>query len=146
MSDTILTLGTSYQQKTDDELFILAGQFIEPTVSATSGILGEEYELGIIHDARELGLRVIKRLSTELHSVVCGTKQQDSHDRDLIIKAVGGDKLILTTVVASVLVTALGVSPYVATPASIIIVRRILSPTGEEICSYWAEKNAKIGS
>ncbi len=106
-------------------------------------IVHDAVEMGPLDDLRELGKRVVKRWTRELHNVVCGEKDDDASDRKNILDAIGiGDGAAIAAAITAVLVGSFGVAAAVATVVAALIVKRIISPAGDEICKFWDEKLA----
>ncbi len=94
---------------------------------------------GIADDLRDLGGRILRRWERELYGVVCGTSQEDAEDRANILSKIGADDAVLGAAVASVLI-GLGVSAAVAAVLAALLLKRILKPGGQEVCTYWSER------
>lgn len=84
---------------------------------------------------RGLGHRILKRLEREAHSMLCGQGEEDVRDRS----ALGIDGASITAGVSVVLTAGLGVGPQIAAVAAALIARRLVQPSIDEACAYWAE-------
>jgi len=92
-------------------------------------------------DLSKLGKRILRRLERELHSLLCGTTDEDKQDRDDL--GIGRDSVIAAITIA--LVSGLGVAPTIAALVAAIIMRRLADPTLDELCVYWAESIMQRG-
>jgi hypothetical protein len=72
---------------------------------------------------------------SEFANLLCGTAQEDVAERERLRDAfgVGGDAL--TAAIASVLISAFGLAPAVATIVAALLLRRVVMPTVEETCA-----------
>lgn len=114
---------------------------IEPSLAGSyDPILPFAQPENIRETAQELGRRVFRRLYRELYQLLCGQNQDDTDDRQKITNALGLDEVTLGSALASILIGSFGVAPAIATIAAVIIVKRVFSPTFEEVCQLWSEQ------
>lgn len=127
-----------------DALMVLLGKqqkvIAEAPDLANDPTLDPPYDsthMGLIDDLRELGFRIVSLWSRKLHEVICGTESDDINRKKLL------DSLNISEAAAIAAVTSLllpFISPAVAAPVAVIIVKQFLVPAGEEICEFWGEK------
>ena len=85
----------------------------------------------------KLGRLLFRRISRELHMLICGTDPQDKEERDRLRAAFSlGDDAITAALVA-VMTTGLGITGGIAVVVAAIVLKRILAPTLEETCRYF---------
>ena len=94
--------------------------------------------MGPIDTIRDLGKRIAKRWSQELHGLVCGEKAKDTKERRELLSALNLGEAAVIAAVASALL-ALGLAGAIAAAAAPLIVRRFIWPAKDELCTAWAE-------
>lgn len=101
--------------------------------------------MGFKDEAKKIGLRVLKRWSTGLQSLVCNPKTPE--DRELansIQHAVTADGGSLEVVLIGFTVTALlaiNAPAAIAAVAAPLLVKKIIIPAKDELCVAWDEYN-----
>ena len=113
----------------------------DPTIAGSyDPVVTYDFEhAGLADELLDLGGRILRRWERELHSVVCGTSQDDEKDRANILSKIGADDAVLGAAVATVLI-GLGVSAAVAAVLAALLLKRILKPAGQEVCKFWSER------
>lgn len=94
--------------------------------------------MGTIEAVRDLGRRVARRWSRELHGLVCGEESNHPEERGELLDALKLSEAATIAAVASGLV-ALNVGAAIAAAAAPLIVRRFIWPAKDELCTAWAE-------
>ena len=99
--------------------------------------------MGVMDDVRTLGRRLLNRWSRELYKVMCGSETGDKQDRESLLKSIGATDVALAAAMTAVMVSSFAIAPAVATVIAALVVKRVLAPTGDEICKLWAEQLPK---
>jgi len=97
-----------------------------------------------------LGQRVFRRWNMALYDFVCKSKAEDQQLRERLISALSGKEGGAAALIAGTLVAAFGASPAVAAIIGTLVVRIVIIPATEELCSYWNKTieqgaNRKVG-
>jgi hypothetical protein len=92
--------------------------------------------MGLIDDLMEVGRRVASKWSRKLHELVCG--EDGGEERKNLLAALNVSQAAAIALVTSMLLPL--VSPAIAAPLAVIIVREFLAPAGKTICEFWDEK------
>lgn len=100
-------------------------------------------EMGPLDDLRELGRRLFRRFTRELHTLVCGAEAENKADRESIIKALGFGSIAVAGAITAVLVSTFAMAPAVATVVAALVVKRIIEPAGNTICDFWDDQLKK---
>lgn len=89
-----------------------------------------------------LGRRIFRRVTREMHGLLCGDRAEDASDRAKLRNAfgLGGDAVV--TAIVSVLTSVFGIANPIAAVIAALIAKRLLKPAYEETCSYWGEQLA----
>ena len=87
---------------------------------------------------KTLGQRILRRLSRELHGLICGENPDDEEERKKFLDALGLGGPALAGALVQLLVGAFALAPAVATVLAAFLIRRVLRPTLEETCAVWA--------
>ena len=95
--------------------------------------------MGPMDDLRSLGRRVLSRWSRELFKVMCGDAASDQKDRESLLKAIGVSDVAIGAALTAMLVTW-GLAAAIAAVIAALVVKRIISPAGDEACKFWGEK------
>ena len=133
------------QSKDDTALELLLGMRDQAITKDPSKkddpFLAPQYDgntMGPIDTIRDLGRRIAKRWSRELHGLVCGQAAKDSKERRELLSALNLGEAAVIAAVASALL-ALGLAGAIAAAAAPLIVRRFIWPAKDELCTAWAE-------
>lgn len=92
--------------------------------------------MGLVDDLRTLGRRIANQWSRKLHDLVCG--QAGGEERNKLLAALNVSQAAAIALVTSMLLPL--VSPAIAAPLAVIVVREFLAPAGTTICDFWGEK------
>jgi hypothetical protein len=89
-----------------------------------------------------LGRRIFRRVTREVHGLLCGDRAEDASDRAKLRDAfgLGGDAVV--TAIVSVLASVFGIANPIAAVIAALIAKRLLKPAYEETCTYWGEQLA----
>lgn len=124
-----------------EALYILLGkqqQVIEENPAlAADPTLDPPYDsthMGLVDDLRDLGLSIAALWARKLHGVVCG-EEASAEDRQKLLSALNVSEAAAISVVASLLLPM--VSPAIAAPIAVIVVKQFLVPAGGLICEHW---------
>lgn len=133
------------QSKDDTALELLLGMRDQAIAKDPSQkddpYLAPQYDgptMGSIDTLRDLGRRIAKRWSRELHGLVCGSAGKDRNERRELLSALNLGEAAVIAAVASALL-ALGLAGAIAAAAAPLIVRRFIWPAKDELCTGWAE-------
>lgn len=97
--------------------------------------------LGLADDFSELGSRLWRRLQRELYHVICGADPGDNDDRAKIKEALGIDTDdAIVAAIAGVLASSFGLAPAIAGLVAALVLKRLIKPSGEELCIFWKGK------
>jgi len=88
---------------------------------------------------KELGKRILARLSRELHKLLCGDSEEDEADREDLKQAFGLGEAAVTGAIVTLLTGSFGVLPGIAVIVAALLANRVLKPTAEETCTLWGE-------
>lgn len=133
-------------EASDDQLFEDLARFSLGTKLAedlrTSGDVEPDIAVGFqaMDDLRELGGRIFNRIASELYGVVCGSDQNDSAERKKILEASGLSEAAALALIAGLIGQMFGLGGAVCAAAAALILRRIIKPSGDEMCKFWKEK------
>jgi len=103
-------------------------------------VVEDAAHLGITEDLVQLGNRIFRRIEREVHDLLCGTSADDKKDRESILSKITGGDAALGAALYGVLTASLGMAPAVATVVAALLIKRIFTPAGKEVCAFWAEK------
>jgi hypothetical protein len=92
--------------------------------------------MGLVDDLAILGRRIATKWSRKLHGLVCG--QAGGEERDTLLAALNVSQAAAIALITSMLLPL--VSPAIAAPLAVIVVREFLAPAGTTICEFWGEK------
>jgi hypothetical protein len=143
-SSVAVSLAESYD---DEALYALIGRqekVIEADPAAANDpTLNPTYEgtmMGPVDDLKAIGRRIVLRWSRSLHDVVCGgaNAPADAEARKKLFDALNVGEAAAIAAVTSLLLPL--VSPAIAAPLAVLIVRKFLIPATEEVCDYWGEQ------
>lgn len=130
----------------DDSLFEQLGMTVKANAAGQAAVAGyaphlvhDETMMGPLDDLRTLGKRVLSRWNRELHHVMCGSDTGDQKDRESLFKALGVSDVAVAAAMTTLL-ASWGVAAAIATVVAALIVKRFVSPFGEEVCKLWGEK------
>jgi len=87
---------------------------------------------------KAFGKRLLLRWSRALHDFVCTNADEDRDLKDKIRNALTAGAGS-TAVLAAGITTAFGLAPAVAAIIAALLVRLIVAPAHEEVCSTWTE-------
>lgn len=134
------TRATSLIGKDEDELY----QMLASSVSAAGIPTGsvddrfrdayDELERG---PAIELGKRIFARCSRAAHEFCCSPGEEDKMLRDQMLKVIFSKDTSGVALLAGGLVAAFGLSPAIAAVVSALLVKLVVAPTAQEVCSTW---------
>jgi len=122
----------SYEALDDKKLLDLLGQ---KALGLSDGDLTRNGDKSEIF---ELGNRILRRWSRSLHSMLCGSAEEDSEFRIRFINAVSG-KQALAPIIAGIAATAFGLSAAMAALLGTLIARYFIDPAADEICKSWGK-------
>lgn len=122
----------SYEILDDKKLLGLLGQKARGLSDGDLVRDGNKSELS------ELGNRILRRWSRSLHSMICGSAEEDSEFRARFINAVSG-KQALAPIIAGIAATAFGLSAAMAALLGTLIARYFIDPATDEVCKIWRE-------
>jgi hypothetical protein len=92
---------------------------------------------GMTNHFAKLGRILFRRISRELHMLICGTDPQDKEERDRLRAAFSLGNDAITAALVAVMTTGLGITGGIAVVVAAIVLKRILAPTLEETCQYF---------
>lgn len=121
----------SYADLEDKKLLGLLGQKARGLSDSDLIRNGDKSELA------DLGTRILRRWSKSLHSMLCGSTEDDSEFRTRFLNAVSG-KQALAPIIAGIAATAFGLSAAMAALLGTLIARYFIDPATDEICKTWA--------
>lgn len=101
----------------------------------------ESSHMGLVEDLRTLGRRIAVKWSRKLHNLICG--QAGGEELNKLLAAMNVSQAAAIALVTSMLLPL--VSPAIAAPLAVIIVREFLAPAGTTICDFWGEKLDEAG-
>ena len=104
----------------------------DPTLNPTY----DSGHMGLVEDLKTLGRRIAAKWSRKLPDLVCG--QAGGEERNKLLAALNVSQAAAIALVTSMLLPL--VSPAMAAPLAVIIVREFLAPAGTVICEFWGEK------
>jgi hypothetical protein len=96
-------------------------------------------EMGPMDELREIGRRLFRRWSRELHNLACGSDEAYKVDRESILQAIGGDDVAVAAAITAVLIVSFGVAPALAPLLAGLVLKYIIKPAGDTLCEYWRE-------
>jgi hypothetical protein len=97
----------------------------------------EAAQMGFKEDVKDFGQRLFKRWNVEAYNLVCSTQAEDQQVRSDLLSAFGVSDAAVAAVVASLLVTQLGVAPAIAAVVAALVIKRFFRPAYEEFCITW---------
>lgn len=97
--------------------------------------------MGLVADLKTLGRRIASKWSRKLHGSVCG--EAGGEERNKLLAELNVSEAAAIALVTSMLLPL--VSPAIAAPLAVIIVREFLVPAGGTICEFWEEKLDEAG-
>ncbi len=113
---------------------------VSPTATVTADSVAE---MGLLEDFQDLGGRLLKRWSRELHRVVCGTDPADDADRKEILASVNSASFTAVgaaTAITTVLVGTFALNAAIAPVIAIFVAKVIIAPAQDSVCEFWGEK------
>jgi hypothetical protein len=143
-SNAALSLAENYD---DEALYALIGRqekVIQTNPAAAEDpTLNPPYEgtmMGPVDDLKAIGRRIAARWSRSLYQVICGGDgtPADADARKKLFDALNVGEAAAIAAVTSLLLPL--VSPAIAAPLAVLIVRKFLIPATEEVCEYWGEQ------
>jgi hypothetical protein len=87
--------------------------------------------------AAELGKRIFGRCSRAAHDFCCSSGADDKKLRDQMLNAIFSKDSGGVALLAGGLVAAFGLSPAIAAVVAALLVKIIVAPAAEELCSTW---------
>lgn len=137
----------SLQQNDDEALFRELGQRAYklealPESALSDGLQddGAQSLEGLGDYFSILGRRIFRRVTREMHGLLCGDGAADASDRAKLRDAFGLGGDAVATAIVSVLVSVFGIANPIAAVIAALIAKRLLKPAYEETCSYWGEQ------
>lgn len=86
----------------------------------------------------ELGRRILARWSRSLHQFMCTSDDKEDEElRTRVWNAITGKDGGATALLAGTLVAAFGASPALAALVAALLMKFMISPARDEICSAW---------
>jgi hypothetical protein len=108
----------------------LAGYF-EPEVTY------EAAQMGLKEDVLNFGQQLFKRWNAEAFKLVCSAEVEDAQFRDQLLNAFGVSDAAVAAVLASLLITNLGIAPAIAGVVAALVIKRFFRPVYDEFCVVW---------
>ncbi|MEM8993299.1 MAG: hypothetical protein AAGF23_00775 [Acidobacteriota bacterium] len=106
---------------------------LSPQVTADDGVLSAR------EDLLNLGRRIYRRVSREVHAILCGDDEDDRQDRAALRDALQLTDVALAAALTPVLIS-LAVPPPLAPLIAALLVRRVIVPAAGEVCDFWTEQ------
>jgi hypothetical protein len=100
----------------------------------------DQAEMGLMEDVKEFGKRFFHRCNVEAYKIICGSESEDIKDREALLKAFSISDVSVATVLATLLVTNLGLAPAIAAVVAAIMIKRFFRPSYVEFCQVWKKK------
>ncbi|MGJ8616542.1 MAG: SGNH/GDSL hydrolase family protein [Sulfitobacter sp.] len=94
---------------------------------------------GVGDTLHTLGKRIFTRLNRELNTLLCGDGEDAQGDRKKLADAIGIGDAAVAAVIVEILVGTFAVIPAVAAVVAALILKYILKPTLDEVCTVWTE-------
>lgn len=94
---------------------------------------------------KSLGRGVVERMEPQLHDLICGDDPEHNDLRRNLAERVadiGCDDLSIAAMIAAKLVTSLGMAQSVAAVVALIVARRVLQATVDQVCMVWSQRMA----
>jgi hypothetical protein len=86
---------------------------------------------------QRIGRILFRRWNCTLHDFVCKSEGEDQQLREKLAAALTGKEGGAAALVAGILVSSFGVSPVLAAIIGTLLIRIIVAPAVDELCSYW---------
>jgi hypothetical protein len=99
-------------------------------------------QMGLKEDLKDFGQRLFKRWNAEAFKLVCSTDAQDEQFRGQILNAFSVSDAAVAALLASLLVTNLGMAPAIAAVVATLIIKRFFRPVYDEFCVTWKKSLA----
>jgi hypothetical protein len=93
-------------------------------------------QMGLKEDVLAFGQRLFKRWNVQAYEVICGAEAAQQ-ERSQLMNAFGVSEVTVAAVVASLLVSSLGLAPAVAAVIAALVIKRFFRPVYEEFCATW---------
>lgn len=139
-------------QRQESDLF----QLLAATVSGSNTLVGsadDRFRTEISSDdlvrspeALALGKRIFFRWSIAFHSFVCDSGGEDKELRTELASAIFGKGGGAAAIIAGSLVAAFGLSPAIAALVAALLLKLIVAPAADELCSTWTKLNESKSS
>jgi len=101
----------------------------------------DESVMGPLDDVKAVGRRIAVRWSRSLFEVVCGGGDSGDEDaRKQLLDALNISEAATVGVVTTLLLAFPFMTPAIAAPVAVIIVRKFLGPAVDEVCIFWEEQ------
>ncbi len=126
-------------KRSDDDLLNEVGQLTADSCRDDSSLEALGLGAGSLGD---LGSAIFKRLNREAHELICGDGAESKDERTKLKKMLSLDAPALSAALTSVLIYYFAVSLPIASLVAVLIVKRVIIPTTEELCSHWAKQIA----
>lgn len=147
--ETAVQEALALSQEDDEALFRELGQRAYklealPESALSRGLQHDDAEAleGLWDQFATLGRRIFRRVTRELHSLLCGDGGDDASDRAKLRDAFKLGRDDIMTAIVGVLVSSFGLAAPIATVIAALIAKRLLKPAYEETCQYWGEQLA----
>lgn len=109
-----------------------AGQFDPP-------VKHDVATMGPLDDLKRFGQRLFRRWNREAYELMCGKSDDDTQDREKLVKAIGFGDVAVASALTGLLVSSFGLAPAIATVLAALAVKRFFRPAHEEFCDVWKE-------
>ncbi len=125
----------------DADLFTALGYQLSRTAAGSSP---RGYISGIDKDElprdgafQEFGKMLFRRWNKALYEFVCQSSGEDNELRERLIGVLTGKEGGAAALLAGTLVAVFGVSPALAAVVATLVIRLVITPAGEVLCSSW---------
>jgi hypothetical protein len=118
------------------------GQDPAKSASFEPEVTYDQAQMGLKEDVKDFGQRLFKRWNAEAYKLFCSTEVEDKQFRTEMTNAFGVGDTAVAAVLASLLVTHLGIAPAIAAVVAALIIKRFFRPVYEEFCVAWKKSLA----
>lgn len=103
--------------------------------------------MGPLDGVKALGRKILLHWAREVHSLACGTSEDDAADRNKLKDAFNLGDATIAGAITTLLVGSFGVAPAIATVIAVILAKRFIATGWVDVCaaidSWIKEEEAK---
>jgi hypothetical protein len=132
----------SLQNSKEPDLLAALAQRVQDTADGSAGI-ARMAAIDLDRLPRDsatiaVGRRILARWSRTMHDFLCTSGGDEEDLRQRLMKAITGRDGGATALLAGTLVAAFGASPAVAALVAALLMKLVIAPATDELCSSWA--------